>query len=539
MKNPVPLEPTPSVYDTTAPVTAEDDELTTHTAVGHAVGSWIAQSNRSRARILVLAGPEVGRKYVVEHSATIGRATEANIRIDDPQVSRLHSRVMADENGSFVVEDMGSRNGTMVNGSVVEKQSLNFGDRIQVGSHTVLLFTHQDPLEDKVLQRQKMEAIGRLGAGIAHDFNNLLGAVMASMDYLAELPPDSKLSDEEVHECFTDIRMASKRAADLTRRLLGFARRGSSQHGPVDISTLCEEVVHLVQRTFDRSISINSNVDPDIVVTGDRGQLYQVLMNLCINARDAMPGGGVLSVVVRLQGAETLTTVPLSSSTEHAVVVIQDTGVGMDTETRKRVFEPFFTTKSEAGSGLGLATVYEVVSAHGGHVDVQSTPNRGTTFRVLLPAIRQGRRTGTAPTMDRAEAPPTVRPSKTGTILLVDDEPVVRRSAGRLLRQSGHNIIYAKDGREAVEIYRSSSPKPDLVILDLDMPNVSGEEAYERLRAQHPGVQVLFVSGYWDDERERKLQKLGALGFLPKPYDLNSLREAIAKALGEEPPETA
>ena len=174
----------------------EEEEQTTHTSVGG--GGFLPAARRAGARLLVLAGPEVGRKYVVEGSVILGRASDATIRVDDPQVSRIHSRIRVADDGGFIIEDLGSRNGTIVNGNPIERHRLSFGDRVQVGSHTVLLFTHQDPLEDKVLQRQKMEAIGRMGAGIAHDFNNLLGAIMASMDYLAGLRGDRPLGDPEV-----------------------------------------------------------------------------------------------------------------------------------------------------------------------------------------------------------------------------------------------------------------------------------------------------------------------------------------------------
>lgn len=508
-----------------------EEETYTHTGLGV---PRAPTTGPVRGRILVLAGPQVGRKYLLDGGIVIGRASDAAIRLDDSQVSRMHARIRPDGDGGYVIEDLGSRNGTMVNGEPITKHTLAFGDRVQIGSHTVLLFSHQDPLEDQVLQRQKMEAIGRLGAGIAHDFNNLLGAVVASMDFIGGLPDDTALRADEVQECLNDVRTAARRAAELTRRLLGFARRGPQRHGPVDVSGLCDEVVHLIRRAFDKSVEISSEVTPGLVVTGDRAQLYQLLMNLCINARDAMPQGGRIRIRAKLlTQAEVLAVAPLSNTSPHAVLTVTDTGMGMNAETRRRVFEPFFTTKSVAGSGLGLATVYEVTTSHGGHIDLESEEGAGTTFSVYLPAPAQEGRKVSVPTIERkrrdTQGP---GPGVTGIVLVVDDKEVVRRSAGRLLRQVGHKVLFASDGQEAYDIYVAAETKPDLVLLDLDMPNVNGEQSFRMLKAHDPTVRVLFVSGYWDDVREHKLREMGGLGFLPKPYDASRLRVLVNQILG-------
>jgi len=484
----------------------------------------------ARARLVILAGAEIGRKYTLEGTSIIGRSNDAAIFLDDPEVSRKHAQIRQD-GAQFVLEDFQSRNGTLVNGIPVDKRTLAFGDKIQLGSRSVLLFTLRDPREEQILQQQRLEALGRLGAGIAHDFNNMLGAVMASLDFLRNQPADRQLGDPEILECFADIQAAAGRAAELTPRLLAFARGGNRVEATVDVATLCSEVVQLAQRTFDRSIRIVPEIQPQLVVTGDRVELHQVLMNLCLNARDAMPTGGTLTVGAKLCPYEDLADVPLRSTDSHVVVTVEDTGAGMDAETRERIFEPFFTTKrSGTGFGLGLATVSEVVTSHGGYVEAESELDRGAIFRVYLPADVPVRRRPAHATVPKPAAPRKLDGG--GVILLVDDEEVVRRSTGRILRQAGHTVIAARDGIEALELYAQASPRPDLVLLDVDMPNLGGDETQRRLRALDPAVRVIFVSGHGDEARETALRAAGALAVLRKPCSAPALLDEINLALG-------
>ena len=479
-------------------------------------------------RLVVLMGSQVGRKYIVEENAVIGRAPEVAVCLEDPMISRRHAQVIREEGGEFRIEDLGSRNKTIVNGNAIDSHKLSFGDRIQLGKHTVLLFTHVDPAEERILQRQKMEAIGRLGAGIAHDFNNLLGAVLASIDYLDSIDGARPLADSEIQDCVGDIRAAALRAAELTQRLLGFARRGAEAHGPVDLSDLCRETVDLSRRTFDRSVRIEHALGTGMRVNGSRAQLHQVLMNLFINARDAMLKGGLLKVEVRTASREELADLPLTTSTDHIVVTVADTGVGMDAAIQAHIFEPFFTTKSvEAGSGLGLATVWEVVTSHGGHVKVDSTPGEGTLFQVFLPSVTTSAAAAVSRQTVARDTPAGIR----GVVLIVDDEAVVRRSLARLLTQAGHVVLQAADGREALEIYERAEKSPDVVLMDLDMPEVDGEACFDELLRLHPEVRVLFISGYRDEDRARRLLDRGAMGLLEKPCPAALLRQEIGRAL--------
>jgi len=483
--------------------------------------------NPNLARIVVLTGDRAGRKVTLDRELVFGRSRRAGLQLDDPQVSRHHARIRRIPSG-FQLEDLQSRNGTALNGEILRKPTaLTFGDRIQIGSN-LLLFTHVDPLEDQVAERQKLEAIGRLGTGIAHDFNNLLGAVRASLDYLDELE-NAALQDEAVRASLDDIRTASDRACDLTRRLLGFARRTHRTHGPVDVADLGQEVLKLLARTSDRAISLETEIVPAIHVRGDRSHLHQLLMNLCINARDAMPEGGRLMLKIRQATEEDLVRLPYRDRDAYVLITVEDTGIGMDEETRKRLFEPFFTTKAdEAGAGLGLATVYEVVDAHGGYIDVDSAPNQGTTFLVFLPqdSASTVRETADTPAQPGAIDVTASRPSM--QLLLVDDEDVMRRSASRLLRKLGHVVEEAVDGQDAVERFEAADPKPDVVVLDLNMPRMGGLQALVRMREIEPHVEVIVVSGYLENDVHRQLREAGVRSVLHKPFDLAELRVALA-----------
>ena len=252
-------------------------------------------------------------------------------------------------------------------------------------------------------------------------------------------------------------------------------------------------------------------------------------MNLCLNARDAMPRGGVLRVSASAitPGSEPLPE-PLNAEVTHLVLCVEDTGVGMDEATRARIFEAFFTTKREgAGFGLGLATVKEVVAFHGGQIRIESEEGKGTRFLVYLPLHEAGHEPRKV-----TGAHETQLPSSRGLILLVDDEEVVRRSFARLLRQAGHNVVEAADGVKAVELYRQAFPRPNLVILDLDMPVLSGEETQDRLLRLDPNVRILFVSGHDEPTRESAVHARGALGFLRKPCKVQVLLGAVSEALG-------
>ena len=478
-----------------------------------------------QARIVVLAGKLAGDKYAIGKELTLGRGDKADVQVDDTLVSRVHVRIFQHENGSYLIEDLESRNGTQVNGTAVTRRVLTYGDRIQIGS-SLLLFAHHDPMEEQVAQRRKLEAIGRLGTGVAHDFNNLLGAVRSSIDFLNGLSGETKVSDPDVREAFNDIRSAAAAATEMTSRLLGFAREVERSHTEVDLSELCHHVVQLARHTFHRGISIEARIDRGLKVSGDRGQLHQLLMNLLINARDAMPNGGKLKLSAKKADPVDLEKAPLNPLVAHAIVTVEDTGIGMDDATRERAFDPFFSTKGDqVGAGLGLAAVYEIAKSHNGHITLHSVPNRGSEFQIVFPLTSE-RSVPTEPSLPAIKLPRTQL-----LILLVDDEDVVRRSAGRVVRQSGHRVIFARSGEEALRIYDETQPRPDLVLMDLNMPGMTGDQAFKKLKEVDPEAPVVFVSGYWDRDLERELRGMGALGFVQKPYEAATLRNAIVQAM--------
>ncbi|MGC4089817.1 MAG: response regulator [Polyangiaceae bacterium] len=473
---------------------------------------------RVSGQLTVLEGRVTGRKFKIHDQATIGRSPDASVMLDDPEISRLHARISLDANGAFVIEDLESKNGTTVNGVRVERRVLAFGDRIRVGPHIVLEFNGFDAVEEHIVQRQRFEAIGRLGVGIAHDLNNVLAALDAGAVFLRELPPERTLSDVEVRECIADLVLASARASELTRGILSFARGRGSEYASVDVSALATEVVRMLRHTLDQSIRIQPSIQPNVMVHGSQSELHQVILNLCLNARDAMPDGGVLSLSVGQVG-QAPENLGFPAGRTLVALGVADTGVGMDGETQQRMFNPFFTTKREgAGYGVGLATVREIVSLHSGRIEIESAPGRGSRFHVYLPMLDAERvRFAT-----EERAPPPTRPPRSSTsVLLVDDEQIVRRSMARLLRHAGFDVTEAADGAEAIARY--SRKQYDLVVLDLDMPGLDGEQTQARLITLDPYVRIVFASGHVDPKREASVRARGALAFLQKPFALEVL----------------
>lgn len=394
------------------------------------------------------------------------------------------------------------------------------------GKPVVLVLAHdiaeRKRVEERLRQAQKMEAIGTLAGGIAHDFNNILTGILGYASLLRqELKNDDPLSaDVEA------IAAAARRAAELTEQLLTFSRRSPQmQLEPVDPNEVARDVARLLERTIDKSIRVDARLSEDpVLVRGNAGQLHQALLNLCLNARDAMPNGGFLRIETRREspaaGRE-------AARGERVVISISDTGIGMDGKVKERIFEPFFTTK-EKGRGLGLAMVYGITRGHGGEIRVRSEPGKGSTFEIDFPAIMEHVRI----------APPVGAPLVRGgteTILVVDDEAAVRGVLQRILELGGYKVMLAEDGLEGVETYRRLHGDIDLVILDMAMPRMSGTETYENLFTVNPRVKVLISSGYSEEGRASDLIEKGALGFLKKPYEIQAVHAMVRDALDGKP----
>ena len=474
------------------------------------------------ARLIVLEGPQAGQKFKIDGDVILGRAIDSTIVLEDPEVSRSHVRITRSDVGAYVIEDLGSRNGTTINGVPLQKQFLSFGDKIQVGPRVLILFAPFDPIEDQLLQRQRLEALGRVGAGVAHDLNNMLGAISASIDFLGRLPADRTVGAPDVKDSIADIRTALGQASELARGILKFARGRSRGHALVDLSVVCQEVLRLAHHTFDRAIVLEQAIDPNLIVSGDQAELHQVIMNLCLNARDAMPSGGTLRLRAELADA-------IGEERARVRIAITDSGTGIDPATRARIFEPFFTTKPEgAGFGLGLSTVREVINMHGGDVEVQSAPGKGTSFFIYLPAS-MGQPQPVRITSGHRDLRPTA--GTTAQILLVDDEEVVRRSTARLLRQAGHEVLEAPGGKEATQIYANADRYPDLVILDLDMPFLNGEQTQRVILSIDPTARILFMSGHEDFVRDNSSSVGKAVGYLRKPCNVTLLLSTVSDVL--------
>jgi signal transduction histidine kinase/ActR/RegA family two-component response regulator len=487
--------------------------------VRHPVDTQETVIDRPEAVVVVVGGASVGRKFPVGKRAVIGRGDEAGAQLSDPEVSRAHAEIRWEPTSEFVINDLDSRNGTRVNGAPIVHAVLRFGDKIQVGSSTLLFLPH-DPVEEELLQRQRLELLGRLSAGIAHDVNNMLSAVIGNLEHVRTTAAAGAAFDREACECIEDALAAAARAAALAPRLLAFAHPSRHGHSNIDAGAICAEVARIARHTFSRRIRVHLDLEPELFVMGDSVEIHQVLMNLCLNARDAMPTGGRLAVRARPGDA---------AARKEVILEVSDDGVGMDEATRRRIFEPFFTTKQgRGGFGIGLATTREIVTVHGGVIEVESAPGRGTTFRVRLPA-------SVGPSVAReAVATIGVRPARAldaRTVLVVDDEALVRRALVRLVQGAGFGVLEAASGAEALAFYLRDHPRPDVVLLDLELPDVEGEKLLADVLALDREARVVALGPHADEARARALRQAGALGFVAKPADQRTLVTALEGAL--------
>lgn len=394
------------------------------------------------------------------------------------------------------------------------------------GAMAVLIdVTEQRRLEEELRQTQKMDAIGRLAGGIAHDFNNVLQVIRGYVEELFHaIPPGTG-----VWEDLEQIARATERAGTLTRQLLAFSRKQVLQPRVLDPNALVENMNRMLRRLIGEDIELVTLVDPGVGrVKADAGQLEQVLLNLVVNARDAMPRGGTITIETSRLEIEDDRSRPHHEMQPgvYVVIAVSDTGQGMDRETQARIFEPFFTSKEQGrGTGLGLSTVYGIVKQSGGHVHVYSEPGHGTTFRVYLPGCDEGGE----PSRRRTDPPAQV--SGAETILIVEDEDMVRRLASRVLRRQGYAVVEAPNGEEALRVAAAHEGPIDLLLTDVIMPRMGGRELAERLLERHPGIAVVFMSGY----TENAIAQHGVLEpgtvLLEKPFTPAALLRTVRSVL--------
>jgi PAS domain S-box-containing protein len=379
-------------------------------------------------------------------------------------------------------------------------------------------------IEAQLRHSQKMEAVGKLAGGVAHDFNNLLLAILSN----AGLARDESAQPSEIHEHLVEIEAAAQRAADLTRQLLSFSRRQPLRPVPVDLNELVRGLMKMLRRLLPESIGIDSIPGHQLAtVSADPSQLEQVIVNLCVNSRDAMERGGQLTIETEnvLFNARYCEQHPWAKPGRYVLLSVTDTGVGMSAEVRDRAFEPFFTTKGpHHGTGLGLSTVYGIVQQHDGMVHVYSEPGMGTTFKVYLPAHARAVET----VGNKLEPLP---PRGRETILLVEDEDQVRSAVVQILKRGGYDTIAASNGLDAIALLRERTEPIHLVFLDVVMPGLGGPETWEQISAIRPGMRVLFTSGYTDDRYGQRLPPGAEL--LEKPFRAEDLLRRVRKVLDE------
>jgi PAS domain S-box-containing protein len=396
------------------------------------------------------------------------------------------------------------------------------GATLGVGA-LMLEVSERKHLEEQFRQAQKMEAVGRLAGGIAHDFNNLLTVMTSCSELLlGDLAhEDRRRGDVE------EIRRAAQRAAALTRQLLAFSRKQILQPTLLDLNSVVSEMERMLLRVIGEDIVLETRLDPDLgFVRADHGQLEQVLMNLVVNARDAMPDGGRIFIETRNIAADVLG--PDAAGDESAVALeVRDEGHGIPPEAMPYIFEPFYTTKELGkGTGLGLSTVYGIVKQSGGEVDVESTPGTGSLFRVVLPRYREGS------TVKRVSPQLGVAGRAQGTILLVEDEEAVRALATRILVREGYTVLAASRGDEAVSLFARHQREVTLLVSDLVLPGLGGIEIAQRLREMRPALKVLLMSGYTDRDVGTIAGESEGMAFMQKPFTPDILTRRVSELLG-------
>ena len=380
-------------------------------------------------------------------------------------------------------------------------------------------------LEEQLRHSQRMESVGLLAGGIAHDFNNILNIISAYSTLLARGQEPSKIAQST-----EAIEKAVQRGAALVRQLLTFARKEEGKFESVDVNGLVRELASMIGETFPKSVHVALDLAPELPrIKADPSQLHQALLNLSVNARDAMPDGGILTIRTSLvEGKATPLLADRPHEDSYVCITASDTGLGMDAETRNRIFEPFFTTKGrEAGSGLGLSVVYGVIESHDGSIGVESEPGKGSRFSLYLPAIPF------AETRGKPRLRPATSPAARGTILLVEDEALLLDSIKAILESEGFRVLTASDGLQGVEAFRRHRDEISVVLADLGLPRLGGWQAFLEMRKDKPELKGIIVSGTMDAVRRDEMFRNGVRSTLRKPYSTDEMLRAVRGALEE------
>ncbi|RPI06942.1 MAG: PAS domain S-box protein [Ignavibacteriae bacterium] len=389
--------------------------------------------------------------------------------------------------------------------------------------------SEQKKLQGQLLQAQKNQSIGTLAAGIAHDFNNILGIVLGYASMLERSAGNNK----KISEYSRIITQAVNRGAALVRQILTFARKTDIILAPMNLNDLLNEIISMLSQTFPRVITFHKEVERDLpVIHADRMQIHQSLLNLFVNARDAMPNGGAITIKVeKLTKARVQEKFPSADQDFYVCLNVADTGEGMTDATRRQIFDPFFTTKEQGkGTGLGLAVVYGVIQSHHGFIDVESTLGHGSTFQLYFPVPLASEKIISVPIEAAAESV-----GGTEMVLLVEDEESLLEMVRLLLESKGYRVMTAQDGNEAFNMYGRYTHEIDIVLTDMGLPGMTGMDLFKNLKQITPNVQVLFASGFFEPDLKSELLKFGAKGFIQKPYSPDEVLRKLREALDTRP----
>ncbi len=431
-------------------------------------------------------GDEAGQRVRVDGTLLIGRSDEVDLQLRASDVSRTHARITLVADADFMIEDLNSRNGVLVNGSPTRMRVLRFGDIVHFGARSAFIFTHHNPAEQHTIEAERLEGVAQLAGGIAHHINNLLSVMLSNLGFVEDQTPDTPLGDELVVESLTDMRSAVGRASSIVRQLLSYARQRSQRAGEVDLSSLLEEIVGELRRRT-AGARIEALIEPGLIFAGDGQQLRTMFENLGDNALEATREG-VIMIGARRHA------VTLAEALRHGIpsvgpsleIWVHDSGEGMDSETRERAFEPFFSTKGPTrGTGLGLAAVHGIVKAHGGFARVESEPGRGTQIWIYLPLPGAREHTDLLPAVEGVTTP--------RLLLAAAAAPL----ADRLLQAAssrGIRFAVVEDARQLVMRYLEQRAEIDRVLVDASILDVSTGDALALLRRSETPVQITLLS---------------------------------------------
>jgi PAS domain S-box-containing protein len=476
-------------------------------------------------------GSDSGLMRVVRRDGTERVWLYRNVRYDEPDTSAFvlgHAIDITDRVAAEVALRQSERALKLAHDELEERVRERTAELLRANEALRAETAQRRRLEEQIREAQKLEALGRFAGGVAHDFNNLLTVILGSSELLAR-----SVREEASRALIEDVRLASERAAALTRQLLAFGRRQMIVRQALDLNLLIRRLESMIRRLIGEHIALSLALDGEIgSVVADCGQIEQVLLNLVANARDAMPDGGRLTIATQAVSID-------GEWPEHPEIVagryvslsVTDTGHGIDADTRPHIFEPFFTTKSPGeGTGLGLATVYGIVNQNGGYICVDSAPAQGTLFSIYLPEAGATAGDGPAHPEETARAR-----AGTETILVAEDEETVRSLMRAALEQQGYTVIDAANGADAMCLFDEHAGSIDMLVTDMVMPHMSGRQLHAALRLRQAHLKVLFLSGYTDEFVASQFVTGPHAAFLQKPFTLESLTRAVRELLDARP----